>query len=68
MSDELFNIAENSSLGDFYLISGSVPATLISAIAIIVIAKFLGPEIYRQYALALVVQARLEFRSEKRAV
>lgn len=55
MASELFKIAEDSARGGFFLISGSIIATIISAIATILIARFLGPELYGQYALALVV-------------
>ena len=55
MSSELFKIAEDSARGGFFLISGSIIATIISAIATIVIARLLGPELYGQYALVLVV-------------
>ncbi|NIS80165.1 MAG: oligosaccharide flippase family protein, partial [Anaerolineales bacterium] len=59
MSTELLKIAEDSARGGFFLISGSILATLISAIATIVVARLLGPELYGQYALALVIPTLL---------
>ena len=55
MTSELFKIAEDSARGGFFLIIGSISATVISAIATILIARILGPELYGQYTLALVV-------------
>lgn len=55
MPSEMFKIAEDSARGGFFLISGSILSTIISAIASILVARFLGPELYGQYALALVV-------------
>jgi len=55
MSSEILKIAEDSARGGFFLISGSILSTIISAIASIVIARLLGPGLYGQYALALVV-------------
>lgn len=54
MADELTKIAEESARGGFYLITGTASATIIMAIASIIIARFLGPELYGQYTLALV--------------
>jgi O-antigen/teichoic acid export membrane protein len=54
MADELTQIAQDSARGGFFLVSGTALATIIMAIAAILIARFLGPELYGQYALALV--------------
>ena len=54
MGDDLTKVAQDSARGGFFLISGAAIATVISAIASILIARFLGPELYGQYALALV--------------
>ncbi len=59
MSTELLKIAEDSARGGFFLISGSILATVISAVATIVVARLLGPELYGQYALALVIPTLL---------
>jgi len=55
MTDELIKVAEDSARGGFFLISGTALATVIMAIASILIAGFLGEELYGQYALSLVV-------------
>lgn len=55
MADELIQVAEDSARGGFFLISGTATSTGIMAIASILIARFLGPELYGQYTLALVV-------------
>ena len=55
MTDELVKVAEDSARGSFFLISGTALATAILAIASIVIGRVLGPELYGQYTLALVV-------------
>jgi len=55
MADELIQVAEDSARGGFFLISGTALATVIMAIASILIGRFLGPELYGQYTLALVV-------------
>jgi O-antigen/teichoic acid export membrane protein len=54
MVDELTRVAEESARGGFFLISGTALATIIMAIASIIIARLLGPELYGQYTLALV--------------
>lgn len=48
-------IAEESARSSFFLILGSLLATIISAVSTILIGRFLGPELYGQYALAIVV-------------
>jgi len=55
MADELIKVAEDSARGSFFLISGTALATVIMAISSILIGRFLGPELYGQYTLALVV-------------
>lgn len=54
MADELTKTAQDSARGGFFLVSGNALATAISAIGSILIARFLGPELYGQYALAFV--------------
>ncbi|MGB9693948.1 MAG: oligosaccharide flippase family protein [Fervidobacterium sp.] len=54
MADEMLKIAEDSTRGGFFLVIGTALSTLIVAIASIIIARFLGPELYGQYTLALV--------------
>lgn len=55
MADELTTIAESSARSGFFLISGTALATVIMAIASILIARSLGQDLYGQYTLALVV-------------
>jgi O-antigen/teichoic acid export membrane protein len=55
MTDELAKVAEDSARGGFFLISGTALATVIMAIASILIGRLLGPELYGQYTLAIVV-------------
>ena len=54
MTDELIQVAEDSVRGGFFLISGTALATIILAVASIVTARLLGPELYGQYTLTLV--------------
>ena len=55
MPDKLADVAQDSARGSFFLFSGTAVSTVIMAIASILIARFLGPELYGQYTLALVV-------------
>ncbi len=55
MANELAQIAEDSARSGVFLILGTALATVIMAIASILIARFLGPGYYGQYTLALVV-------------
>jgi stage V sporulation protein B len=59
MSDELVRVAEDSARGGFFLISGTAVSTVILAITAILVGRFLGPELYGQYTLALVVPTLL---------
>lgn len=61
MSDELGKVAEDSARGGFFLISGTVLATVILAVASILIGRVLGPELYGQYTLVFVVPQLLFF-------
>jgi len=54
MTDELVKVAEDSARGGFFLMSGTALSTVILAIASILVARFLGPDLYGQYTLALV--------------
>jgi len=55
MADELIKVAEDSTRGGLFLISGTALSTVIMAIASILVGRLLGAELYGQYALALVV-------------
>ena len=53
--DDLVSLASEAASGVFYLFSGQTLATLIAAVASIVVARLLGPELYGVYSLCLVV-------------
>jgi O-antigen/teichoic acid export membrane protein len=55
MKGDLIDVAEDSARGGFFLIFGTAFATVILAIASILIGRVLGPELYGQYTLAFVV-------------
>lgn len=55
MTDELAEAAGKSARSGFYLISGTTIATVIMAIAAIIIGRLLGPELYGDYNLAIIV-------------
>jgi O-antigen/teichoic acid export membrane protein len=55
MTNDLTKVAEGTARGGFLLMSGTALATVIMAISSILIGRFLGPELYGQYALALVI-------------
>jgi O-antigen/teichoic acid export membrane protein len=55
ISDSFYKIAEDSARSSFFLITGSIVSTIISAVSTILIGRFLGAELYGQYALAIVV-------------
>lgn len=59
MSDELARVTEDSARGGFFLFSGAAIATMIMAIAAILVGRLLGPESYGQYNLVLVVPGLL---------
>lgn len=55
MANELTRVAQDSARGSFFLVSGAAVSTVVLAISSILIARFLGPDLYGQYALALIV-------------
>jgi O-antigen/teichoic acid export membrane protein len=55
MEDDLTKVAQGSARGGFFLMSGTALSTVILAVASVLIARLLGPELYGQYSLALVV-------------
>ena len=59
MTNDLFKVAEDSVRSSFFLISGTALSTVILAIGSILTGRFLGPELYGQYTLALVVSTLL---------
>ena len=59
MSDNLFKTAEDSARNGFFLAFGSAIATVILALGSIVAGRLLGPELYGQYSIILVVPQML---------
>jgi stage V sporulation protein B len=59
METQLSKIAEESARGSFFLISGTALSTVILAVTSIFVARLLGPELYGQYNLALVIPSIL---------
>jgi O-antigen/teichoic acid export membrane protein len=59
MVNELDKITEDSARGGFFLMSGSILSTVIMAIAAILVGRLLGPDLYGEYNLALVVPSLL---------
>lgn len=59
MSDSLFKTAEDSTRNGFFLAFGSAVATAVLAVGSIVTGRLLGPEVYGQYTLILVVPSLL---------
>jgi len=59
MTDDLTKVVEDSARGGFFLISGSLSATVISAVTSILIGRLLGPELYGQFYLSLVIPQML---------
>lgn len=55
MEPNLANLAQESTKGSIILVSGTIIATVISAVVSILIGRYLGPENYGLYSLALVV-------------
>ena len=54
MPNDLEEAAERGVRGGFYLISGTTLATVIMAIAAILVGRLLGPEMYGDYNLAIL--------------
>ena len=59
MTTDLMKVAEDSARGGFFLISGSFISTAILALTAILVGRFLGPELYGQYSLSLVIPEML---------
>ena len=55
MSSDLLKTAEDSTRNGFFLAFGSAIATIILAVGAIAIGRLLGPDLYGQYTLILVV-------------
>ncbi len=55
MSDEVMKVAQASTRGSFFLISGTAVSTVVLAVSAILIARLLGSDSYGQYSLVIVV-------------
>ena len=54
MSEDLVQVAEASARGSFFLVTGRIAALVIQAVAVFVVGRLLGPDLYGRYALSLV--------------
>lgn len=54
MSEDLVQITEDSARGSFFLVTGQIAALVLQAVAVFVVARLLGPDLYGIYALSLV--------------
>ena len=59
MPTDIAKIAEDSTRGTFFLATGSIFSTIISAIAVFIIARLLGAELYGVYTVSLTVPSLL---------
>ncbi len=59
LSHKLEKIAVDSARGGFFLFTGNTLSLLVLAVGSIIIARFLGPDAYGLYSLALVVPSIL---------
>ena len=59
MTNELTKIIEGSARGGFFLLFGAVFSTVILAANSMIIGRFLGPDLYGQYALSLFLSQLL---------
>jgi len=57
LSDDLSRVTEDSARGGFFLFSGSALATVIMAVAAIIVGRLLGPDLYGQYNLVITAPA-----------
>jgi len=58
-SDELTTIAQKAARGGLFLFIGNTSSTVILAVGIIIVARFLGPSSYGLYTLTLVIPTLL---------
>ena len=59
MSEDLVQISEASARGSFFLVTGQIAALVVQAVAVFVVARLLGPDLYGMYALSLVFPSLL---------
>jgi len=59
VSDNLSQVTEDSARGGFFLFSGAALSSVILAVSTILMGRFLGPDLYGQYNLVLVIPSLL---------
>lgn len=59
LTTDLSQVTEESARGGFFLFSGAAIASIILAISAILMGRFLGPDLYGQYNLVLVIPTLL---------
>ena len=59
MSEDLVQITEDSARGSFFLVTGQITALVLEAVAVFVVARLLGPDLYGIYVLSLVFPSLL---------
>ncbi|MDR0798027.1 MAG: flippase [Nitrososphaerota archaeon] len=59
MSQDLSQVTEDSARGSFFLFSGATLASVILAVSAILMGRLLGPELYGQYNLVIVIPSLL---------
>ena len=55
MSEDLVQITEDSARGGFFLVTGQITALIIEAVAVFIVARLLGPDLYGIYTLSIVL-------------
>jgi len=55
MSNNVAKVFEDFTRGGFFLTLGNIVATAISAVAVLILARFLGPELYGLYSISTVI-------------
>lgn len=59
MTDKLSQVTDASARGGFFILSGTVTSSVIIALSVVFLGRFLGPELYGQYSLVIVVPSLL---------
>jgi len=59
LSKDLSTVIEDSARGSFFLATGNVVATVISALSVFIVARLLGPQLYGVYTITLAVPSLL---------
>jgi O-antigen/teichoic acid export membrane protein len=59
MTEELSQVTEESARGGFFLFSGTALSSIILAVSVVLLGRFLGPDLYGQYNLIIVIPSLL---------